>query len=224
MDKRLLGILAIIAAIFIGVAVFTSGSSSNSTSSTSGSGSQSTNHTEGQGKSGVKLVEYGDYECPVCEVYYLPLKQVAAKYDSQIYFQFKNLPLVQIHQNAFAAARAAEAAGLQDKYWQMHDKLYENQSAWVSASKPQTIFDQYAQDIGLDVNKFKQDYAGSQVNSSINADVADFKKTGQDQGTPTFFLDGKYISNSQLVDQNGQPSVSKFSQIIDNEIASKASR
>jgi len=220
MDKRLLGILAIIAAIFIGIAVFTGGSN-NSSSGSSGNGSQGSSHVEGSGKSGVKLVEYGDYECPICELYYPTMKQIAAKYNDQIYFQFKNLPLIQIHQNALAGARAAEAAADQNKFWQMHDKLYDNQSAWVSASNPQTFFDQYAQDLGLDVTKFKQDYASSQVNNVIQADLAAFQKTGQQEGTPTFFLDGNYLSNTDLVDSSGQPSIDKFSKIIDAEIAKK---
>ena len=74
------------------------------------------------------------------------------------------------------------------------------------------------------MTKFKQDYSSSQVNSLINADLAAFKKTGQQEGTPTFFLDGKYISNKVLTDASGLPSVDKISKIIDNEIASKAKR
>ena len=220
MDKRLLGILALIAAVFIGIAVFSGHSKSNGSGS-SGSGTQPTNHVEGGGSSGVTLMEYGDYECPICEMYYLPLKQVQAKYNDTIYFQFRNLPLVQIHPNAFAGARAAEAAALQNKFWQMHDALYDNQSTWASSNNPTNYFNQYAQGLGLNLTKFKQDYSSSQVNNLINADLAAFNKTGQDEGTPTFFLDGKYIANTELVDANGQPSVDKFSKVIDAEIASK---
>ena len=219
MDKRLIGILAVIAAVFIGIAVL-SGHSKKSTGS-SNSSAQPTSHITGSGKTGVKLQEYGDYQCPVCEAYYQPLKQVVAKYSDQIFFQFSNLPLVQVHPNAFAAARAAEAAGLQNKYWQMHDLLYDNQSTWASSRNPITFYNQYAQNLGLDMTKFKKDYASSQVNDYINADLAAFQKTGQEEGTPSFFLDGKYIANSQLVDQNGLPSVDKFSAVIDKEIANK---
>ena len=221
MDKRLIGILVLIAAIFIGVAAFSS-HSKNSNGNSSSSNGQPTKHIEGSGKSGVTLQEYGDYECPVCEAYYQPVKQVQAKYNDQIYFQFINLPLVQVHPNAFAGARAAEAAALQNKFWQMHDALYDNQTTWANSKNPSTFFSQYAQALGLDMNKFNKDYASSQVNDSINADVAAFQKTGQDEGTPTFFLDGKYIPNTELVDQSGLPSVDKFSAVIDKEIATKA--
>src|SRR5437868_2317945 len=114
MDKRFLGILAGLAIIFVGVFAVTQHSSNPASTNSS---TQPTNHLEGSGKAGVTLIEYGDYECPICEAYYAPLKQVAAQFNNQIYFQFRNLPLSQIHPNAFAAARATEAASLQGKFW-----------------------------------------------------------------------------------------------------------
>jgi protein-disulfide isomerase len=111
--------------------------------------------------------------------------------------------LVSIHQNAFAAARAAEAAALQGKFWQMHDALYEeNQvyydssetaSSWVGASNPEAYFEKYASELGLNVSKFETDYASSQVNNLINADMAKGNKLGVD-ATPSFYLNGKQIS------------------------------
>lgn len=222
MDRRFLGILGAIIVIFVAVFIITqsSGNSSNSGSNSSG---QTTNNVEGKGASGVRLVEYGDYECPVCEAYYLPLKQAVAQYTNDIYFQFRNLPLTSIHQNAFAGARAAQAAGMQGKYWQMHDKLYDNQNSWINLGNPQTAFDDYARQIGLNVTKFDQDYASSQVNDAINADLAAFKKTGKPMATPTFFLDGTYLPNTQLVDdQTGQPSAAKIAAVIKAEIDKKS--
>jgi protein-disulfide isomerase len=222
MDKRFLSILGVLVILFIGIFAI---SQHKSTTSTGGSSnSQATNHIEGQGQKGVTLVEYGDYECPICEAYYLPLKQAVAQYSADIHFQFSNLPLTAIHQNAFAAARAAEAAGLQNKFWEMHDKLYENQSQWVSSSDPQTLFNTYAQTIGLNLNQFKTDYASSKVNDAINADLAAFGKTGKDKATPTFFLDGVYLPNTGLVDpQTGAPTADKIAAAIQAEIAKKTS-
>ncbi|HEX5448420.1 MAG TPA: thioredoxin domain-containing protein [Candidatus Saccharimonadales bacterium] len=223
MDKRFLGILAAIVIIFVVIFTVTQNSSSNSNGN--GSGAQPTSHVKGQGSTGVKLVEYGDYECPICEEYYPILNQVAQKFTKQIHFQFRNLPLTQIHPNAFAAARAAEAAGLQAKYWQMHDKLYTNQSTWASASNPVTYFDTYAQQIGLNMDQFKNDYSSSKVNDAINADLNAFSKTGKPEATPTFFLDGQYIDNTRLSDPNtGQPSVTLFSQVLNAEIAKKTGK
>lgn len=221
MDRRFLGILGAIIVIFVIIfAVTQKGGNNNSNNSSS---TPPTNHVEGQGKSGVTLVEYGDYECPICESYYQPLKDAVTPLLPQIYFQFRNLPLSAIHPNAFAAARAAEAAGLQGKYWQMHDKLYENQNQWIPpVSNPLSFFDQYAQQIGLNVSKFNSDYAGSTVNNNINADLAAFAKTGKEQATPTFFLDGKFLDNTSLIDPaTGQPSAAKITAAIQNAISQK---
>lgn len=222
MDKRFLTIIGALVVIFIGVFAITS-HSSNKNGSSSSSGS-ATSHQQGVGKDGVVLVEYGDYQCPVCGVYYQPLKQVAAQFSQQINFQFRNLPLISLHPNAFAAARAAEAAAQQNKFWEMHDALYENQNSWSRASKPLTYFDAYAKNIGLNVSQFDSDYASAKVNDAINADSSAFDKTGQQKATPAFFLDGKFIANDQLVDANGQPSLDKFASLINAEISAKAKK
>ncbi len=223
MDRRFLGILGAIIVILAAIFIINQGSSSNTSTDTSqNSQAQPSRHIEGQGKSGVTLVEYGDFQCPICAEYYQVLDQVASQFSEQIYFQFSNLPLTQIHGNAFAAARAAEAAGVQNKYWQMHDLLYKNQSTWSNAGNAQSLFDSYARQLGLSLSKFNQDYASETVNNTINADVTAFGKTGQPMATPTFFLDGKYVDNSQFADpQTGQPSLSKFASVLNAEIAKK---
>lgn len=221
MDRRFLGILGGIIIIFVVIFVVTSGGSSNNSSGSNSA--NATSHIEGQGKAGVTLVEYGDYQCPVCESYYQPLKDAVSKYMDQIHFQFRNLPITSIHPNAYAAARAAEAAALQGKYWQMHDKLYENQNSWADLSNPKSSFDQYAHDIGLNMTKFDSDYAGSKVNDAINADAAAFSKTGQAIATPTFFLDGKVVDNGKLIDNTtGVPSADKIGAVIKAEINKKS--
>lgn len=217
MSRNFLIVLAVIVLILGGI-FFTSKSKSNTGTGTSTS--QATNHTEGQGKKGLTLIEYGDYQCPVCEAYYPTVKQVAAKYNTDVYFQFRNLPLSQLHPNAFAAARAAEAAAMQNKFWEMHDALYEQQTSWNSSTAPYSVFESFAQQLGLDINKFKQDYQSTAVNDAINADINTFNKTGKQQGTPTFFLNGTYIDNAKLIDGNA-PSLDKFSQVIDVAIATK---
>lgn len=227
MDKRFLAILAVIIAVFIGFFAFNQ--KSNAPTTNSSSTGQATNHVMGQGAKNVTLTEYGDYECPVCYEYYQPIKDAVTQESASIYFQFRNLPLSAIHPNAFAAARAAEAAGVQNKYWQMHDLLYENQdptgqSGWVASKSPlDDYFVKFAQQLGLDTNQFKQDYASSKVNDSINADLAAFNKTGQQMATPSFFLDGKYVDNSQFVDSStGQVSTAKIVSAINAEIAAKS--
>jgi protein-disulfide isomerase len=237
MDKRFLSILAVLIAVFVGIFVVSQHSSNKAAGGSSSSNTPPTNHVEGQGSTGVKLVEYGDYECPICGAYYQPLKQVYAQFSGQIYFQFRNLPLTSIHKNAFAGARAAEAAGLQGKYWQMHDALYTNQDptgqqGWVASNNPLSYFTTFAKQIGLNVSQFTTDYSSDKTNNAVQADLSQFPKdfkaaTGaydanQDQATPTFFLDGKNISNLRLSDpKTGQPSVALFTSVLNSEIASK---
>jgi protein-disulfide isomerase len=214
MSKQFWGVIIIVVLALVGVFVLSGNKSNSSSKSGSGSTSTLTQHIEGQGKSGVTLVEYGDYECPYCGQYFPTVKQIETEYDQQIYFQFRNFPLVSIHQNAFASARAAEAAGLQDKFWEMNNALYESQTQWSSASNAPPIFDQYATQLGLNLTKFKSDYASGKVNNLINADMAEGNKLGI-QGTPTFFLDGKQIQVAN--------SPATFEKLINAEIAKKAS-
>jgi protein-disulfide isomerase len=211
MSKAFWAIIAVVLIIFGGILLF-KGNKANAPSDGKSSSVQPTKHTEGKGTTGVVLVEYGDYQCPFCGKYYPIVKEVQQKYNEQITFQFRNLPLLQIHQNAFAAARAAEAASLQNKFWEMHDKLYTTQEAWSTTSNPLSIFTQYATQIGLNTDQFKKDFASSAVNDAINADLKEFGKTGQELSTPTFFLDGKKISPK---------SVDEFSKFIDARIAEK---
>jgi protein-disulfide isomerase len=223
MDKRFLSILAGLVVIFGGIFIVSQHSSNSSSGSSNSNGAQTTNHIQGEGSTGVTLQEYGDFECPICQAYYQPLKEVQAQMNKEIFFQFSNLPLVQIHPNAFAGARAAEASDLQGKYWPMHDKLYENQSSWATAANPLEFFKGYAKDLGLNVTKFTADYASSTANDRINADLAAFGKTNQPQATPTFFLDGKVLDNKDVSNpQTGAPDVNKFIAVINAEIAKKS--
>lgn len=213
MSNRFLVILIAIIIGIGGIFWFTRDKASAPTSGGSNS-SQTTNHVMGNGKKNVTLIEYGDYQCPACGAYYPVVKSVVGKYKDDIYFQFRNFPLVQLHQNAFAGARAAEAADKQGKFWEMHDILYEQQNTWGQASSPKTYFDSYAKQLGLDQNKFNQDYASSEVNDLINADKSAAEALGA-TGTPTFVLDGK------KVDQNPQDQAA-FDKLISDAIASKS--
>ena len=212
MSKRFLGILVIIV-LALGVVYWSTNRKSDkgSASSSSSSSSQLSSHILGKGTTGVTLVEYGDYQCPYCGQYYPLIKSVTDKYQDQIAFQFRNFPLSQVHQNAFAGARAAEAAGLQNKYWEMHDLLYEQQNSWQGSTNVEPVFEQYATELGLNLTKFKTDYASSAVNNVINADESEGTKLGV-QGTPTFFLQGKQLNPSPTT-------AAGFEKLIDATIA-----
>ncbi len=224
MDRRFLSILAALVVIFAGIFIFSQHSSNKSNGSPSAA--QPSNHVIGDGTKNVTLVEYGDYQCSACEGFEPMIEQVRTAYGKDIHFQFRNLPLSALHPNAFAAARAAEAASLQNKFWEMHDALYNqtNWQAWTVSSSPIDLFKVYAQQLGLDVNKFQSDFASEKVNSVIQADLGAFKKTGQQQATPSFFLDGTYLDNTKLLDQNNHPLFAKFQAILDAEIAKQQTK
>jgi protein-disulfide isomerase len=219
MSKRF---FAILVAVILGLGAIFWFTKSDSGTSSSSTNVQATNHIKGEGKKGVTLVEYGDYQCSVCEGYFSTVKQVVDQFSQDIYFQFRNLPLSQIHPNAFAAARAAEAASKQNKFWEMHDMLYDQAiwQSWTSSSSPQALFESYASLLGLNVDQFRQDFSSSEVNSIINADLDAFKKTGQQLSTPAFFLDGTYVDNGKLSDSN-IPSAAKFTELIKAAIKAK---
>ncbi len=210
MSKPFWAIIAVIVVLFGGILLF-KGDKANAPTSSS---AKPTSHIMGSDSSGVTLVEYGDYQCIFCGQYYPVVKEISEKYKGQIIFQFSNLPLSEVHRNAFAAARAAEAAGLQNKYWEMHDLLYENQSTWSESNKAQDYFDQYARQLGLNLETFKKDASSSKVNDFINADLAAFNKLGLRKSTPTFVLNGKQIVPDDTVES--------FSTFIDEAIAKKA--
>lgn len=221
MDKRFLAILVALFIIFGGIFAISQRSSNKSDGTTLGSQTQSTSHTQGQGQKNVTLVEYGDYQCPVCKAYEPVVEQVRATYAKDIRFQFRNLPLTAVHPNAFAAARGAEAAALQNKFWEMHDLLYQPDKweQWTKSSSPAALFEGYAKELGLNLEQFKADYASGKVNDAVNADLAEFKKTGQSQATPTFFLNGVHLENDKLTDQNHRPLFEKFKEVLDAEIS-----
>lgn len=175
-----------------------------------------TNHTQGTGP--VTLIEYGDFECPGCARFYPVLKEVKEKYGDKITFQFRHFPLTQIHQNAMAAHRAAEAAGKQGKFFEMHDLLFEQRNNWIaqagiSTAQAITIFEGYAQQLGLNVDQFKQDVSSSSINDLVQTDI----KAGQDlriTSTPTFVLDGTKLDDAR-------DTLEYFSEKIDAALAAK---
>lgn len=207
MDKRFWAIIGVIIVIF-GVVLFVQ--SNNKANAPSGS-AKPTNHIKGAGDKKVTLVEYGDFQCPVCKSYYPVVEQVVTKYGDDIKFQFRNLPLTQLHQNAFAAARAAEAADKQGKYWEMYNMLYQTQESWSQSKQASQEFNKYAQQLGMNVDQFKKDFASNQINDAINADIKEFEKTKEAQATPSFFLNGKRIKPGN--------DVGAFTDLIDKAIA-----
>jgi len=142
----------------------------------------------------VTLVEYSDFQCPACRSFFPIVKQLTNDFGGQLQFAYRYFPLVSIHRNSLPAARAAEAAGRQGKFWEMHDMLFENQSDWASLPRPKSTFILYAEKIGLDMDKFKKDFESDEVSARVNDSLKDALKLGLNS-TPTFIFNGKKISN-----------------------------
>ncbi|MEN9337999.1 MAG: hypothetical protein RIQ41_313 [Candidatus Parcubacteria bacterium] len=156
-------------------------------------------HVRGTLGAKVTLVEFGDFQCPACGAYEPVVRKVLADNAGSVTLVFKHFPLTQIHQNALLAAKASEAAALQGRFWEMHDMLYDNQTEWSGALNARDIILGYATKLGLDVAKFTQDLASEDIEKKIVAEYKEGVALGV-QGTPTFFLNGKMISNPTSVE------------------------
>lgn len=154
-------------------------------------------HVYGNASSKVIFIEYGDFQCPSCGAAYPQIKTATEAYKDKVAFIFRNFPLTTIHPNARAAAGVAEAAGLQGKYWEMHNMLYQTQSDWerLTGDQRTNVYVGYASQLGLDTAKFKTDLGSNAVNDKISFDQAIGKKLNVD-ATPTFYLDGQKLSDT----------------------------
>jgi protein-disulfide isomerase len=140
----------------------------------------------------VTLEEFGDYQCPPCGALHPTLKKLKQEFGSNLNFVFRNLPLTTIHKNSLVAAQAAEAARMQNHFWEMHDLLYENQDLWKDDIDPKNIFLKFATDLGLDTARFMRDMDDKQVKLRIEADESAAAELGIN-GTPTLLLDGRQL-------------------------------
>jgi len=146
-------------------------------------------HIRGNPDAPVTLEEYGDFQCPPCGMFSAFLGQLEKEYDSRLRVVFRNFPL-KIHEHAREAAVAAEAAGLQGRFWEMHDVLYREQDSWSKAPNVRELFESYAGTIGLDLDKFKKDMDGEQASARVDAD----RQRGESLGiqlTPTLFINNQ---------------------------------
>ena len=154
-------------------------------------------HILGPNSAPARLEEFGDFECPPCGAFHPVLVQMHKEFGDKLQITFREFPLAPAHQHAIAAASAAEAAGLQGKFWEMHDLLYENQKAWHEAFDVRPIFEGFAKQIGLDMNRYQNDLNGDQVAQRILNDGKRGHSMGV-KGTPTVFLNGREVPFESL--------------------------
>jgi protein-disulfide isomerase len=147
-------------------------------------------HFQGDIHAPLELLEYGDYQCPHCGRAYPIIKHIQLALGKELKFVFRNFPLSESHPQAFAAAVAAEAAGLQDAYWKMHDYIFEHQS-----ELPDSPFEAFAEALGLDGARLLHDMQDHALSAKVDADFDSGVHSGVN-GTPTFFVNGKRYDDS----------------------------
>jgi protein-disulfide isomerase len=152
-----------------------------------------TSHIKGNPDAVVSLVEYSDFQCPACQAASQVVEDVLAEHEGKIRFEYKHFPLITIHPHALLAARAAEAAGQQGKFFEMHDALFENQANWSTSPSPQVFFNQYAEEIGLNMDTFKTHMRASMLRDEVLKQYDDARTLGL-TGTPSFFLNGQKMT------------------------------
>ena len=141
-------------------------------------------YSQGPANAVVTLVEYGDYECPHCEQGYSIVKEAQRRLDLRLRFVFRNFPLTQIHPHAQQAAEAAEAAGAQGLFWEMHERLFERQRELNIQHLVR-----YAREIGADEHRLFNDLTSHAYSQRVRADFLSAIRSGVN-GTPTFFING----------------------------------
>jgi len=156
-------------------------------------------HLRGSAGAPVLLEEYSDFQCPTCGRMHPIIKALLAKYPTQLRVGFRHFPLATIHPYARESARAAEAAGSQGRFWEMHDLLYEKQVEWSTANPARPLFVQYAQSLGLDATRFQQDIDSAGVAMKVVNDERRALSLGL-TGTPSFYINGRPLAFEQAND------------------------
>lgn len=157
------------------------------------------------------LVEFGDFECGACAGFGPIVDQIVEESEGKIRLVYRHFP-IRGHKNSQMAAQAAEAAGKQEKFWEMHDMLYEKQSEWMETEEVVEIFLSYAEALKLDKDRFENDLVANEVKAKVDSDYRS-GLSARVNGTPTFFLDGKKLA--------GYKTVGEFKDLIEKGIGSE---
>jgi len=148
----------------------------------------------GSPNASVIIVEFSDFQCPFCAKAYPTVKKVLEAYAGKVKLIYRDFPISSIHPFAQKAAEASECAEEQGKYWEYHDKLFETQQEWAEKGIP--LFKIYAEELGLDLQKFSSCFDGGKYTEEVLKDLSDGQSLGI-TGTPTFFINGKALVGAQ---------------------------
>jgi protein-disulfide isomerase len=186
-------VFVIIAISIFGIVKIVSRPTSDNKSTVTVNSIKTEDWVKGNREAKVILTEYSDFQCPACAFYYPVLKKISDEFGYKIAIVYRHFPLPN-HQNAKIAAAAAEAAGQQGKFWEMHDIIFENQNNWNNKRNPKEFFINYADNLNLNLEKFKNDLESKDIKTKIENSYQESMRLGLNS-TPTFFLNGKKIIN-----------------------------
>jgi protein-disulfide isomerase len=192
-------IITLIAVVLIGGAMWFSGKAA----ATYNEGVVISAHVKGDVTAPVSLIEYSDFQCPACSQFHPVVEEILEEYGDRIAFEYRHFPLTQIHPLAEPAARAAEAAGQQGKFFEFHDLLFVNQGTWSTGSNASKYFVEYATALGLDIDKFMKQQRSSVLRDHVRAQFDEARKLGF-TGTPSFVLNGKKMEFNTFDDFKAQ--------------------
>ncbi len=208
--KRVIVWLIILAVI--GFFVYAIGKLATSTPGTDGEQTDiaiaATDWTKGSPEAEVELIEYADLQCPGCAAFQPIIKELMTEYSDRVYYAYRHFPLPQ-HPHAKAMAYAAEAAGAQDKFFEMHDLIFENQRSWTTSMSVQTVIENYANRLNLDMDRFETDMESAATRERVESQRSAGARYGANS-TPTFFLNGAKIALPR--------SLEEFKSVIDQAI------
>lgn len=159
-----------------------------------------TKHIKGNLESEIVLIEYSDFQCPACKNTAPQLSQLIEQFGDQFQLEYRHFPLRSIHPNAQIAAQAAEAAGMQGKFWEMHDILFENQSEWGQSFNPTRLFRKYAEEIGINPDRLEYDLESDLIEQIVDTHYGE-AEVMQLPGTPSFVFDGEIINLQDFISE-----------------------
>ncbi len=196
-QKRLILWLTIALILFLSVILIIFSTKSDSPIVKSPEKINGNDWTLGNPEATVTLIEYSDFECPACSYFSEMIDRLMREFEDYVYFAYRHYPLEKIHENAYLAARAAEASGKQGEFFRMSRKIFGNQAAWANQTEEDAIdiFTAYAEELNLDIPKFIEDLNSEAVKNQIDADILSAKEAGI-YFTPSFFLNGELISHN----------------------------
>jgi protein-disulfide isomerase len=186
--------------VFVGIGVFLSKSSTPPAVTIQEDSITDSDHRKGNPEGTIELIEYGDMQCPACASVQPWVNQLMTNHGDKINFAFRHYPLKSIHRNAVRGGEAAEAAGVQGKFFEMTDLLMSRQSEWANLPDPGSKFDEFAQELGLNMEQYTSDYHSQSVSEKVESGYQTAISLGLNS-TPSFFLNGQKINTPNSYQQ-----------------------